>query len=431
MPGWDGLISYFRHTGRGEKVLVSAGLAIEGDRGFYDRFRDRIIFPIRDHRERCVGFGGRIIGPGEPKYLNSPETPVYHKGEVLYGLDITREEIRKAGYAVVVEGYLDLIALFQAGIRNVVATLGTALTKDHIERLSKYTREAVLLFDPDEAGMKAAERTLPLFGGGSLYAKAAVLPGGLDPDDFVRKNGADAFHEIVTGAQDLFDFAVERVFKRQNLATAGGTSRALEESARIVGQIRKKADQDVYIGKVTERLGIREESVREAVLRSVKTEAPRHQKESDAQSPSQPFHPPVVEARLFKIGVNFPLALSRAGLTERHLDLFEEETLKRLIGTMLKTIQNGDAPPLSSLIEAVGDPGTREELIGLSFVDYDEIGDESEALKIAEDCVWRLEKRELERKSKDINLRVKERSSDEIPTELLRKKKDYTKTLKR
>ncbi len=138
-PGWDGLISHIRHAGRGDTLLVAAGLAVEGDRGIYDRFRDRIIFPIRDHRERCVGFGGRIIGQGEPKYLNSPETPVYHKGEVLYGLDVTREEIRKAGRAVVVEGYLDLIALFQAGVRNVVATLGTALTKDHLDRLRKYT----------------------------------------------------------------------------------------------------------------------------------------------------------------------------------------------------------------------------------------------------------------------------------------------------
>ncbi len=427
--GWDGLISYFRRTGRGDKLLVSAGLAIEGDRGIYDRFRDRIIFPIRDHRERCVGFGGRVLGQEEPKYLNSPETPVYHKGEVLYGLNITREGIRKAGYAVVVEGYLDLIALFQTGARNVVATLGTALTKDHLERLKKYTREVVLLFDPDEAGMKAAERTLPLFGEGVLYAKAAVLPAGLDPDDFVRKNGADAFREIVTGARDLFDFAVDRVFGRHNLETARGVSLALEESAYIVRLIRKKADQDLYIGKITERLGIREESVREAVSHSVNKEGRRTRTDSDGQAPSPPFHPPVVEARLFKIGVNFPHALSKAGLTEHHLNLFEEDVLKQLIGAMLKT--NGNAPSLTSLIETVPDEETREQLIGLSFVDYDEIGDESEALKIAEDCVKRLEKTDLERKSKEINRQVKEGPSDEIPTELLRKKRDYTKTLKR
>jgi DNA primase len=429
--GWDGLISHFRRMGRSERLLVSAGLAVEGDRGAYDRFRGRIIFPIRDHRERCVGFGGRVLGPEEPKYLNSPETPVYHKGEILYGLDITREEIRKAGYAVVVEGYLDLIALFQAGVRNVVATLGTALTKEHLERLKKYTREAVLIFDPDEAGMKAAERTLPLFGEGTLYAKAALLPSGLDPDDFVRKNGADAFREIVTGARDLFDFSIERVFTRHDLTTARGVSVALEESAYIVGLIRKKADQDICIGKVTERLRIREESVREAVSRTVKKEARRQPKQSDAETPSEPFRPPVVEARLFKIGVNFPHALSQAGLTDRHLGLFEEDVLKQLIGALLKTAQNGDAPSLTSLIETVSDEATREHLIGLSFVDYDEIGDEGEALKIAEDCVKRLERKDLDRKSKDINLQIRENISDETPTELLIKKRDYTKNLKR
>jgi DNA primase len=430
-PGWDGLISHIRHAGRGDTLLVAAGLAVEGDRGIYDRFRDRIIFPIRDHRERCVGFGGRIIGPGEPKYLNSPETPVYHKGEVLYGLDITREEIRKAGRAVVVEGYLDLIALFQAGVRNVVATLGTALTKDHLDRLGKYTREVVLLFDPDEAGMKAAERTLPLFGEGALYARAAVLPGGDDPDDFVRKNGAAAFDEIVAGAHDLFDFAIERVFTRHDLATAGGVSHALEESAPIVAMIQKKADQDIYIGKVTERLGIREESVRDAVLRGVKKDGSRHYRQADTEATPAQFNPPAVEARIFKIAVNFPQILTQSGLTERHLRLFEEDVLRKLVGEILTIAREAKIPPVASLIDSIADTVTREELIGLSFLDYDEIGEESEILRIAEDCVWRLEKKELERKSKEINLQIRENTSDETQTELLRKKTDYTKNLKR
>ncbi|MBN2225506.1 MAG: DNA primase [Deltaproteobacteria bacterium] len=429
--GWDGLISYFRHSARGEKVLVSAGLAVEGDRGVYDRFRDRIIFPIRDHRERCVGFGGRIVGPGEPKYLNSPETPVYHKGEVLYGLDITREEIRKAGYAVVVEGYLDLIALFQAGVRNVVATLGTALTKEHLKRLKNYTREVVLLFDPDEAGMKAAERTLPLFGEGTIYAKAAVLPENLDPDDFVRKNGAAAFYEIVTAARDLFDFAVERVFTRHNLKTAGGISLALDESASIVGLIHKKADQDICIAKVTERLGVREESVREAVLRTVRKEGSRQRKDSDARDPSPPFHPPAVEARLFKIAANFPQVLPRAGLAQRHLDLFEDEVLRELVGTMLETIPNGDIPPLVSLIDSVTDAAIRDQLIGLSFVDFDEIEDEAGALDIVRGCISHLEEKERRNKLKAITRQIKAGASKDAVNELLKQKMDYTKNLKR
>jgi len=431
-PGWDGLISHLRHAGRSDTLLVTAGLAIEGGRGIYDRFRDRVIFPIRDHRERCVGFGGRIIGDGEPKYLNSPETPVYHKGDVLYGLDITREEIRKAGRAVVVEGYLDLIALFQAGVRNVVATLGTALTKDHIGRLKKYTREVVLLFDPDEAGMNAAERTLPLFGEGAVYARAAVLPGGDDPDDFVRKNGVTAFEDIVDGARDLFDFVIERVFTRHNLATAAGVSLALDESASIVALIRKRADQDVYIAKVTERLGIREESVREAVLRGPKKEGSRRQAQTDDGNGAVPFRPPALEAWLFKIAVNFPHVLVQAGLSDSHFGLFEEKILGDLIKKIVRTAdRNADTPSLTSLIEAVPDARVRDELIALSFIDGDEIGDDSQARTIAEDCIRRLERKDLERKSREINQQVKEQPSDEIPTELLRKKNDYTKHLKR
>jgi len=429
--GWDGLISHFRHLGRADKLLLSAGLAIEGDRGIYDRFRDRIIFPIRDHRERCVGFGGRIIGPGEPKYLNSPETPVYHKGEVLYGLDITREEIRKAGLAVVVEGYLDLIALFQAGVRNVVATLGTALTKDHLERLKKYTREVVLLFDPDEAGMKAAERALPLFGEGIMYAKAAVLTEGLDPDDFIRKNGAAAFLETVAGAQDLFDFAVERVFSRHNLTTAGGVSLALEESASIIGLIQKKADQDLCIGKVTERLGIREESVRDAVSRSAKKRASRQPNQSDTRASATAFSPPAVEARLFKIAANFPRVLERVGLTEHHLDLFEDEVLRRLIRTVLEAVHRDESTPIASLIETVTDAAVRDELIGFSFVDFDEIEDEAGALDIARECITHLEEKQRKRKLRDITRRLKEEPPGDAINDLLKEKMDYTKNLKR
>ena len=143
------------------------------------------------------------------------------------------------------------------------------------------------------------------------------------------------------------------------------------------------------------------------------------------------FNPPAVEARLFKIAVNFPRIVTQSGLTERHLALFEEDVLRKLVGEILTTAREGKTPPVASLIDSIADAVTREELIGLSFLDYDEIGDESEILKIAEDCVWRLEKKELERKSKEINLQIREDTSDETPTELLRKKTDYTKNLKR
>jgi DNA primase len=429
--GWDGLISYLRRMGRSEKLLALAGLAIEGERGMYDRFRDRIIFPIRDHRERCVGFGGRIVSTGEPKYMNSPETPIYHKGEVLYGLDITREEIRKAGWAVVVEGYLDLIALFQAGIRNVVASLGTALTKDHLSRLGRYTKDVVLLFDPDEAGIRAAERTLPLFGDTPMYARAAIIPNGDDPDDFVRKNGPAAFHEIISTAADIFDFALDRVFARHDLSTARGVSSALAEAAGVIEIKKTGVDRDFYITRVTERLGILERTVRDAVSREAKKEAPRRRKEPDAESPSQPFHPPVVEARLFKIAANFPHVLSQAGLNERHLELFEDEILKKLITTIIKTIGSGDTPPLATLIESVTDEGIRNELIGLSFVDFDEIEDETGALDIARGCVSHLEEKEHKNRLKEMTRRIKEGASKEAVNELLKEKMDYTKNLKR
>ncbi len=427
----DALISHFRHMGHSTKILALAGLVGESDRGAYDRFRNRIIFPIRDHRERCVGFGGRIIGAGEPKYLNSPETPIYHKGEVLYGLSITREEIRKSGHAIIVEGYFDLIALFQAGIRNVAATLGTALTKDHLKLLGRYTREVVLLFDPDEAGIKAAERTLPLFAGGDIFARAAVLSTGEDPDDFIRNNGTAAFYDAIDGAEEIYNFCLKRIFERYDLTKSKDISLALEESARIISVKRSDEDRDQYVAKVSERLGIRDHSVVEKVNSLLKKGVTQTKGRATEEIVPKDFRPPAMESRLFKIAANFPGVLLQAGFNERHLGLFEEDVIRGLIQKIYESTRGGQSLSLSSLLDTVGDTGIRQELIGLSFIDVDEIQDESEALEIARNCIWCLEKKELGRKSREINLRLKEEPSGELDAELLRKKMDYTKNLKR
>lgn len=204
---WDGLANFLKNRGVTVETAETAGLIRRrrDGSGHYDLFRERILYPIRKISGEVIGFGGRIIDKGEPKYLNSPETPVFHKGKTLYGLDQTARYIRSEDRVILVEGYMDLIALYQAGIRNVTATLGTALTLDHAWAITKMTPNITVLFDGDAAGQNAAEKSLPILLQAGLRPKGLILPDGLDPDDFLKERGAEAMNQALDAAPDLFN----------------------------------------------------------------------------------------------------------------------------------------------------------------------------------------------------------------------------------
>jgi DNA primase len=230
---WQGLAAVFSKYDAPE--LDAAGLVINGDGGKrYDRFRDRVMFPIHDSRGRVIGFGGRVMGPGEPKYLNSPETPVFSKGRELYGLYLARNAIRDAGRVVVVEGYMDVVALAQHGVQYAVATLGTATTPTHAQKLFRLTDTVVFCFDGDNAGRKAAwralENTLPVLADGK-NAMFLFLPDGEDPDDFVRKRGRVAFEKAQDAAVPLSEFLLSELAARHPPTSAEGRA-ALVAAAR-------------------------------------------------------------------------------------------------------------------------------------------------------------------------------------------------------
>jgi DNA primase len=221
---WDGLIKSLGKQGFMQNDLASAGLIIarENGSGFYDRFRARVMFTITDLRKRVVGFGGRVLGEGTPKYLNSPDTPLFRKGQTLFALDVAREAVTRTKTVIVVEGYFDAIALHQAGLIHTVATLGTALTLEHIQVLRRFASNVILLFDPDAAGVRAALRSLDLFVNSGLGVKVVSLPVGDDPDTYVRKEGADAFDRLEERAPSLLDFALEHSLKTAEASTIEG-----------------------------------------------------------------------------------------------------------------------------------------------------------------------------------------------------------------
>ncbi len=228
-PGWDSVGKALKAS---QKSLIDCGLLIEKDGGgSYDRFRDRVMFPIRDARGRVIGFGGRVLGNDTPKYLNSPETPVFHKGRELYGLYQARKGVRKLDRLLVVEGYMDVLALAQFGLRNCVATLGTATTQEHLERMFRVVDEVVFCFDGDRAGREAAERALenalPVMREGRQL-RFMFLPEGEDPDTLVRREGAESFEARMKTSQNFTEFFYEVLVKQVDIGSMDGRAKLVE-----------------------------------------------------------------------------------------------------------------------------------------------------------------------------------------------------------
>jgi DNA primase len=256
----------------GPEILLEAGLATRGDDGqVRDRFRARIMFPIHDLQGRGIGFGARILPTDarageQAKYLNTAETPIYKKHEILYNLHRARQSISKEGEAFVVEGYTDVIGLVQAGIANTVATCGTALGEGHFRQLARFTARAILAFDSDEAGARAAERA---FGFQeqfpSVQAMVMIIPQGLDPADFVAKHGADAVREAAKGARPLVEYMVRRTIDRHDLSSVEGQSRAVADALPLIDRLTDPVRRSEYAHLVADLTGVTDSSVRQAL----------------------------------------------------------------------------------------------------------------------------------------------------------------------
>ncbi|OGI39774.1 MAG: DNA primase [Candidatus Muproteobacteria bacterium RBG_16_62_13] len=255
--GWDNLVKALGKDDPTRDQLVAAGLAAKKEGGgYYDRFRNRVIFPIHDHRGRIVGFGGRVMDPkDEPKYLNSPETSLFHKGRELYGLFRARDAIKKSGRVLVVEGYMDVVALAQHGIDYAVATLGTAATRDHLERLYRHAPEVVFCFDGDRAGREAAWRalevTLPLLHEGR-QASFLFLPEGEDPDTLVRKEGREVFESRQKTARSLPDYLFESLVQKVDLGRLDGRARLVELARPYLSKIAAGALRELMLDRLGE-----------------------------------------------------------------------------------------------------------------------------------------------------------------------------------
>ena len=264
LPGWEKLRDAALAKGFTEQDLLDAGLVIPGKRGRpYDRFRGRIMFPLGDERGRTLGFGARTMGDEKPKYLNSPETPLYHKSEALFGLDKAKAEARREDRVYVVEGYTDVMALAQAGVANVVASMGTALTGQQLERMARLTHTIFLCYDADAAGIGAMQRALKLGRRMNLSLHVVRVPDGLDPADYVLSGaGGDGFRKLAGDAQTLLQFHVRLALATHDLDRPDGRARAFAQIREVLSEAATPMERDDELRYVADRLQLSAESVR-------------------------------------------------------------------------------------------------------------------------------------------------------------------------
>ncbi len=368
---WDFLYRQATRKGFAANAFLAAGLGLKGEKGIYDRFRGRIVFPIRDLQDRVIAFGGRVIdegGKGQPKYLNSPETPIYIKSRNLYALNMARRDIVRQGFAVLVEGYTDVIVLWQAGVRNVAATLGTALGEEHLKLLSRLTEKVILAFDADSAGISASERGLDFFGDFDLDVRVMLLEEGMDPADFVAARGAEEFLRQAGESVPLVDFCVSKVLAEHDPADTNSRLRGVRKTVHLVGGLGREIDHQRYIKQIADWAGSGYEAVHELYRRARGKESP-----GGLASPEAFISMPPrlrAERELLRLLVHQPFLLERA-VGELDAELFEDATDRLILAALRDGCERADSPDSGSavyrLVEDLESEAARNAATALVF----------------------------------------------------------------
>ncbi|MGB7911401.1 MAG: DNA primase [Desulfobaccales bacterium] len=362
---WDSLRRHLQSRGLSLEVAQEAGLlAPRSGGGFYDRFRNRIIFPICDRQSRVLAFGGRIIGQGEPKYLNSPETQLYHKGRTLYGLPQAAEALRQTGVALVVEGYLDLISLQTRGIANVLATLGTALTREQVRLLKNLAPKVVLVYDGDAAGIKAMQRAFPLFAQESVPVRALALPPGQDPDDYARSRGVEIFKTAWEEAQPWFTFLLEGLISSHGLEVEGRV-RILEELRPFFQAIADPVEQDLWLKTAAQRLGVDERVLKQSLASFATITASRLSPRAAVAIS--------LERGLLRWVLGHPLAVALNDL-EQWAPEFEDGELQEVMLLIIECYREHGKLDHGLLVQRVERENLRQLICALTFTEEEECG---------------------------------------------------------
>ena len=398
---WDSLYHYLRNQGIEDEKMIELGLVSKSGKGHFDKFRGRVIFPIQNTRGKVIGFGGRIIGDGEPKYLNSPESPVFKKKNNLYGLNLTGSDVRREDAIVLVEGYMDVVSLYQAGVRNVSASLGTALTENQVKLIKRYTKNVFLSYDADQAGQKAALRGMEILYGENCNARVLKVTEGKDPDEFVKKNGKSAFVGLMDEALPYGDF---RLGYLRNGYDIDDSQQRIEYTEAAIDVLRgmKPVEADIYIKKLAAETGISEGAIRSQYSAGVSgdTYASRppatiYEERSGEKAEADM---PLVEKDLIK------LMMLDASFRELPEDIREEAFRSEQGRSIYESL-------LAASADGAADPAKIREMLGEEaaecFADIEEMvipaGREQEMF---EDCTAKIRREMLKRREHELMIRL-------------------------
>jgi DNA primase len=390
---WDSLATFLNNGNIPLQLAKQLGLIAPREKGgFFDCFRGRIIFPIFNLNGRTIGFGGRAIAGGTPKYLNSSDSMIYKKSSSLFGLPITRNSIAKEDQVLIVEGYFDLLSLFQAGICPVVSPLGTALTGVHIQTLKRFTSRFYVVFDADEAGDKAALRSLEMFLNEGLSPRVVILPSGSDPDEFIQQKGVENFRKKMEIAPLLIEYFIERAIEKKNLSLPEGKVEVVKEVMPIIGHIREPIVQDEYIRKLSERLGVREDRIRSLGL----SPAPHRAKEL-----SSPIDETRREEFLLTLMLQKPELILSVDAVEVVDDL-DSHLLQEIAKTVIALYQKEGEVEITTLIDQLGDEkGKLATRLSLKEENFANI---TESLK---DCILQIKRNKFKKMKAQLTLKIK------------------------
>jgi DNA primase len=394
---WDSLYQEILKNKMDPKVFLTAGLLLKSERDpdrLYDRFRNRLLFPIQNVSGRVVAFGGRTLSVDEnvPKYINSPESPVYYKGQVLYGLNYSKDWIRQEDSSIIVEGYMDFIQLFQNNIKNVVATSGTALTVDHAKLLRRYSLNCILCYDSDTAGVNAALRGGQILFQENLEVKVLLLPEGEDPDSFVKKNGASSFFALLKTARDYFDFKAERLTQTYSGESISQQTRIVSELIDSLATLKDALKRNFYINLISQKYGLQESTLLSELNKKRKIISSREGMRIDEpKKGKQPQYTPfaltgvwTAEKDVLNILINH--------LSEVKQFIFEileeDDFLNQVFKDIFNLIKKHQDKSCEELIHLIISETPEQQIVGMLSADlFSEIKDPERYLK---DCIQKI-----------------------------------------
>jgi DNA primase len=406
--GWNNIMNFLKTKGYTELDMVNAGLIVKNENNkIYDRFRNRIIFPVFDYKGKVIGFGGRVLDDSKPKYLNSPETVLFKKGTNLYGLNFAVKNLKEKTL-IIVEGYMDCIALHQQGITNVVASLGTALTPSQAKLLKRYADKIIISYDADLAGQNATIRGLEILKTEGFDIRVLTVPEGKDPDEFIRNNGKEAFLSLINTSLPLTEYKLKMAKEGIDFKSPTGAANYASNASQIIAELNP-VEKDIYIKKISEETGIKEQAIYDLISGEIQKNVNKSENVNTVDNFGQKLYlePSYLRAERTLLRLMHDKTDAYNYITNNfQMDSLIDESHKKIYELIVSNINLNKEEREKLLQLKCNDVKTSKEWITL--LEQDNIDDEGDHIKYIEDCIKEITKFRLEENKRAIINRIRE-----------------------